>query len=148
MLGLVQDVAGNPVAVHRTYLRPDGSGKAEVEPNKANLGPVWSGAIRLCSAAPEIVIGEGIESAGAAGLLLGLPDWAAVAAGNLGKALALPPEVRAAVIAADHDEPGRNAAGEAAARWKAEGRAVRIALPDRAGEDFNDVLRVREVAHG
>ncbi len=141
LLGLVRDMAGNAIAVHRTYLRPDGRGKADVEPTKASLGPVWRGAIRLDPVAPEIVVGEGIESAAAAGLLLGLPAWAAIAAGNLGGALALPLEVRAVVIAADNDIAGRNAAREASARWRAEGRAVRIALPNSADADFNDVLR-------
>ena len=143
MVALVQDVAGNPVAVHRTYLRPDGAGKAAVEPNKASLGPIWRGAIRLHPVAEEIVIGEGIETSAAAGVLLGLPSWAALSAGNLAKALALPPEVRRVVIAGDHDEPGRLAAKEAAMRWKAEGRVVRVALPDRPGEDFADVLLAR-----
>ena len=48
------------------------------------------------------------------------------------------------VIAADHDGPGLKAAEAAADRWQSEGRRVRIARPDRAGADFNDILRERE----
>lgn len=146
MLATVVDVAGQPVALHRTYLRRDGTGKAEIEPNKASLGPVAGGAIRLHPVAPELVIGEGLETAASAGLLLALPAWAAISAGNLARTLALPAEVRAVVIAADADGPGRRAAEDAAARWQAEGRRIRIALPDRNGSDFNDVLRA--VRHG
>ena len=141
VIALVRDQHGTPLAIHRTYLRLDGTGKADVEPPKASLGPIWGGAIRLDPVAPEIVIGEGIETSASAGLLIGLPAWAAISAGNLAKGLILPPEVRTVVIAADPDPPGEAAACEAAMRWQAEGRIVRIARPDQAGRDFNDILR-------
>ena len=147
MIGLVLDTQGTPLAIHRTYLRADGTGKADVEPAKASLGPIWGGAVRLAPIAPELVIGEGIETSASAGLLIGLPAWAALSAGNLAKGLLLPPEVRAVVIATDPDPPGETAAQQAAARWTAEGRAVRIARPDREGADFNDLLR-EGLAHG
>lgn len=152
MVAEVLDVAGRPIAVHRTYLTPAG-GKADRDPAKASLGPVWGGAVHLDPAAPELVIGEGIETAASAGLLLGLPAWAAINAGNLERGLLLPPEVRAVVIAADPDPKGREAAAAAATRWQAEGRRVRIATPHQPGRDFNDVLqdrarRAAEVAHG
>ena len=152
MVAEVVDVAGRPIAAHRTYLTPAG-GKAGADPAKASLGPVWGGAVRLDPAAPELVIGEGIETSASAGLLLGLPAWAAISAGNLERGLLLPPEVRAVVIAADPDPAGRSAATAASTRWQAEGRRVRIATPDQPGRDFNDVLQDRarravEVARG
>ncbi len=146
MIALVTDATGAPIAVHRTYLRHDGTGKAAVEPAKASLGPVWGGAIRLDPVAPELVIGEGIETSASAAVLLGLPAWAALSAGNLADGLVLPPEVRSVVIAADPDSAGQKAAGEAWHRWRAQGRLVRLATPDGVG-DFNDVLRARETAH-
>jgi len=85
MLALVVDAAGVPIGVHRTYLRRDGAGKADVTPAKASLGPVWGGAIRLDPLAPELVVGEGIESAASAGRLLALPAWSALSAGNLAR---------------------------------------------------------------
>ena len=139
MLGLVQDVAGAPVAVHRTYITRGGH-KADVLPVKAATGPIWGGAIRLDPVAAEMVIGEGIETSASAGRLLNLPAWAAISAGNLAKGLRLPPEVRSVMIAADADGPGREAAEAAAARWQAESRRVRIAMPDTPGADFNDML--------
>ena len=140
MLALVWDASGAPRAMHRTFLNPDGSGKASADPPRAALGPFFGGAVRLHPCAPEIVIGEGIETSLAAGLLLGLPAWSAIAAGNLASALILPPEVRAVTIAADRDGPGEEAAERAAARWRAEGRTVHIATPDGLGDDFNDIL--------
>jgi hypothetical protein len=83
------------------------------------------------------VIAEGIESSASAGQMLGLPAWAAISAGNLGYALALPLGVRRITIAVDADDVGRNAAQAAACRWRAERRIVRFVTPDVG--DFNDV---------
>jgi putative DNA primase/helicase len=148
LIALVTGPDGTPLAVHRTYLAAHGS-KAPVEPSKASLGPVWGGAIILQTLTPEsaLIIAEGIETAASAGLLMGLPAWAALSAGNLAQGLVLPPEAQRIVIAADPDRPGRIAARDAWLRWTAEGRSVRIAVPNGAG-DFNDLLRgeVRHVA--
>jgi putative DNA primase/helicase len=146
MLALLTDAEGRPAAVHRTFLAPGGAGKAAVEPQRMTLGNVTGAAVRLSPLSPILAIGEGIETALAAGELLTLPSWAAVSAGNLGATLALPEGVREVIIAADHDRPGGDAARAAAARWQAEGRRVRIATPNQPGDDFNDVLR-RRVAH-
>ena len=149
LVALVQSVDGKPLGIHRTYLQPDGT-KTCLIPPKASLGPIWGGGIRLAAAAPKIIVGEGIESAASAGLLLGLPAWAAISAGNLGKGLVLPPDVRSVVIGADDDgvskqgrNPGIEAAEAAAARWLDEGRMVRIIKPSVTGKDFNDVLQDR-----
>ena len=147
MLALVVDAAGSPMAIHRTYLGSDGR-KAAVDPVKASLGPIWAGAIRLSPHDPDkpLVIGEGIETAASAGILLGWPAWSAVACGNMGKGLVLPRDVRRVCIAADPGEPGRKAARDAWLRWKAEGRDVTIATPTGDG-DFNDLL-CQEASHG
>ena len=142
MMALVQDVDGLPIAIHRTYLTAEGA-KAGVDPVRASLGPLGGGAVRLDPAGPVLVVAEGIETAASAGLLLGLPAWAATSAGNLARDLLLPPEVRDVVIAADPDPPGEAAAAVAAARWIAEGRRVRVATPDVPGRDFNDLLQDR-----
>jgi putative DNA primase/helicase len=147
LVALVSDPFGSPIAVHRTFLTQDGR-KAAAEPVKASLGPVWGGAIRLMPIEPDkpLIIGEGIETSASAGLLMGAPAWAAISAGNMAKSLTLPAEVRRVVIAADPDETGRCAARDAWTRWTAEGREVRIAVPD-AGGDFNDLLMAREGNH-
>lgn len=141
LVASVVDAAGELIAVHRTYLREDGSGKACCEPQKATLGMVAGGAIHLAPLAAELVIGEGIETSASAGRLLGLPAWCAVSAGNLARTVKLPPEVRRVVIAADADDPGRRAAQAAGERLRREGRMVRIATPKHAGADFNDIAR-------
>jgi len=142
LIALVTCVTGTPVAIHRTYLGRDGA-KARVEPARASLGPIWSGAIQLYPFSPDLplVVGEGIETAASAGRLLGLPAWAAISAGNLANGLLLPPEVRHVLIAADPDTAGVEAARAAWIRWRREGRDVLIATPDRPCCDFNDLLR-------
>ena len=149
MVASVVDAMGAPIALHRTYLARDGRGKANADPQRASLGPVWGGAVRLDPLDPArpLVIGEGIESAASAGRLAGCPAWAALSAGNLARGLALPLEARRVVVAVDPDGPGERAAAEAAGRWQGEGRTVALARPDGAG-DFNDVLLAREAIHG
>lgn len=141
LVALVLNAEGERVAIHRTYIRRDGSGKADVTPAKASLGPVWGGLIWLETPSDDgaVMIGEGIESAASAGLLMGLPAAAALSAGNLGAGAVLPAEVRTVTIAADPDIEGATRAAEAADRWQREGRRVRIATPTGRG-DWNDLL--------
>ena len=146
MVASVTDAAGTLTAVHRTYLLHDGRKRRDVEP-RASLGLAWGGAIRLAGPVPgqPLVIGEGIETSASAGLMLNLPAWAAISAGNLGQGLILPREIAAIIIAADPDEPGERAAREGALRWSREGRAVKIACPCGAG-DFNAIWLARGAA--
>jgi len=129
-----------PRAIHRTFLRPDGLGKADVTPPKMTLGPCAGGAVRLAPHGPKLLVAEGIETTLSAMLASGLPGWAALSTGGL-RSLTLPPDAAEIIIAADHDPPGIAAAEDAARRWTAEGRRVRIAIPDRPGADWNDTLR-------
>ena len=132
---------GRPVAVHRTFLARDGSGKAPVEPTKMMLGPCHGGAVRLGPVGDRLLVAEGIETALSAMQATGQPAWAALSTSGL-RTLELPVDVRDVVVLADGDTPGEAAAQDAGLRWKREGRRVRIARPPR-GLDFNDVLRGR-----
>lgn len=147
MVASITDQSGTIIGLHRTFLRRDGSGKADVNPAKATIGAISGGAVRLAPAAGELVLAEGIETALAAGLLTGLPAWSALSAGNLGFRIALPRDVRAVVISVDRDAAGEKAARTATRRFKAEGRRVRLLVPDAAGKDACDLLKP-EVAHG
>jgi phage/plasmid primase-like uncharacterized protein len=156
LVAIVRDVDGKLTGIHRTFLRRDGSGKADIEPPRASLGPVRGGAVRLVPlhdvlTVGELVIGEGIETSASAGVLLKLPAWAAVSAGNLAAGVMLPTEIRKVVIAADRDPPdaqgkcpGQDAARSAWFRLRHEGRAVRIAMPGAGRGDFNEILQARK----
>jgi hypothetical protein len=127
------------VGVHRTFLAPDGAGKAAVDPSKMSLGNVRGAAVPLGPLAPMIAVSEGIETGLSFMQATSIPTWVALSAGGL-QALMLPPEVREVLIAADPDLVGLKAARIAAQRWHAEGRIVRIIEPPE-GSDFNDLAR-------
>ena len=139
MVALVtRGVDDTPLAIHRTFLSRDGSGKAPIEPQKMMLGPCRGGAVRLAALGDVLMVGEGIETCLAAIQATGLPAWAALSTSGL-RALNLPIGVRDVIVLADGDDPGEAAARDCASRWKREGRRVRIARPPQ-GLDFNDML--------
>jgi putative DNA primase/helicase len=146
MVALVEHAQRGPVAVHCTYLLPDGSDKAALPKDKqrAFFGPVAGGAVRFGVPRPgvRLIVGEGIESTLSAAVPCGLPAWAALSAAGIEKLL-LPPDATHVVIAADNDTKGRGqrAANDAAERWLGEGRSVRVAMPPKPDSDFNDLLR-------
>ncbi|MEI7608082.1 MAG: toprim domain-containing protein [Rhodospirillaceae bacterium] len=130
------------IGIHRTYLAPDGTSKADVTPNKKSLGPIKGGAVWLAPLAETVCVAEGIETALSCLQATGIATAAALSAGGM-EQLRLPPLPLAGkvIIAADHDERGLRAAEVAAHRWHAEGRRVHISKPKKPGTDFNDDLR-------
>jgi putative DNA primase/helicase len=142
MVALVEHVELGRIAVHVTYLTPDGSGKAGLDPVRKFFGPVGGGAVRLGPIMKDewLIVGEGIETTLSVMVSTGLPGWAALSAGGIAN-LILPPEARKIIIAADNDANGvgQRDAERAAIRFRAEGRRVKICLPPVPG-DFNDAL--------
>ncbi|MEO8245141.1 MAG: toprim domain-containing protein, partial [bacterium] len=129
------------LAVHRTYLAPDGTGKAKVDPPKAMLGAVAGGAVRLSQGPGPLVVAEGIETALslACGLLTWPATiWAALSTSGL-RGLHLPAQPGALIVASDGDTPGQTAACALAERASTLGWKVSI-LPAPEGCDWNDVL--------
>jgi hypothetical protein len=139
---LVSNITGSSsFAIHRTYLRDDGLGKANLDPVKVMLGPVAGGTVRLSSGPGPLVVAEGIETG--LSLLSGILTeparvWAALSTGGMEK-LILPPKAGALIIAHDGDEPGKRAAAVLTTRARLKGWHVSfLAPPD--GLDWNDVL--------
>ena len=140
MLAVVEGAAN--FALHRTYLAPNGSGKAKVDPPKAMLGQVSGGAVRLAKASGPLVVAEGIETALSlcCGLLNGPATvWAALSTAGL-VSLRLPPEVGKLVIAADNDKAGHRAANDLATKAFRIGWEVTLSPPE-SDADWNIVLR-------
>ena len=121
MVAKVVNVDGKLIAVHRTFLRPDGSGKANIEPDRAALAPTGGGAVRLAPAAARLTVDEGIETCLSVMQATGETFWAALSTSGL-KSLVLPAIVREITVLADHDAngAGEGAARVAAQRWIAE----------------------------
>ena len=143
MVALVEHVERGAVAVHCTYLRHDSGGKADIEKSKAFFGPVSGGAVRFGAprAGERFGVAEGIETALSVAMACAMPAWAALSAVGI-QSLILPPAATHVVICADNDAngTGERSAHHAAARWLAEGRRVRVAVPPETGTDFNDLL--------
>jgi putative DNA primase/helicase len=127
-------------AIHRTFVRADGTGKADLDPNKMTLGPCKGAAVPLAPAGPLLAVAEGIETALSFMQATGIATWAALSASGI-RNLILPPLVRDVVIAADNDPTGLAAAYAAAGRWTAYGRKVRVVVPPTGRGDFNDMAR-------
>jgi len=142
LIALVEGVEG--FAIHRTYLQFDGSAKTQVSPNKAMLGKVSGGAVRLTSRGNSLVVTEGIETA--LSLSSGLLDfpatiWAALSTSGL-QGLKLPETASNLIIASDGDAEGRKAAYKLALR--AEMSSWQVSFLDAPeGQDWNDVLNVK-----
>ena len=146
---LVARVEGLPrLAVHRTYLRADGTAKAEVAPPKAMLGAALGGAVGLCDRQGPLVVAEGIETAlSLSSGLLRAPAtvWAALSAPGVA-GLRLPDGIpHKLTIAPDGDTAGREAAHKLAERATALGWAVSL-LPAPDGKDWNDILMLKGAA--
>ena len=143
MVARISSADGEMIAIHRTFLQRDGSGKAKVERPKLILGEARGGAVYLGELQETVNVTEGIETGLSFQQMKGGPTLAACSTGGM-VALGLPPLPLAAyvTIGADNDpnNAGLNAAKTAAARWRAEGRDVQITTP-RDVNDFNDLLR-------
>ncbi len=143
MLAVVTDIAGKVQALHRTYLSIDGKSKAPVKPAKMTLGVVGGHATHLSKAGKKLAIVEGLETGMSIMQATDIPTWAALSAGGMERLILPPlPLAQEVIIAADNDANGvgQRAAELASLRWLGEGRRVRIALPPKAGYDFNDIF--------
>ena len=116
LVARVDDAAG--FAIHRTFLRADGAGKADGDKPRAMLGPCAGGHVTLAEAPGRLVVAEGVETALslACGLLRGPATiWAGLSAPGVA-ALNLPPVPGLLTIATDGDEAGKAAVMKLAER--------------------------------
>ena len=141
MLALVQDVNGNAVNIHRTFLGP--KGKAEIEtPRAAMPGELPDGcAVRLYPVHGErLGIAEGIETAVKAAKRFNMPVWSALNSAMLAK-WQPPAGVTSVVVFGDNDpEFGGQAsayglAHRLATRMKI---AMEVMIPTAIGLDWAD----------
>ncbi len=127
------------IAIHRTFLRLDGRGQAQIEKPKMALGSLGNGAVRLGHAGPALGIAEGIETALSASQIFDIPVWAALSVGRL-PSIWLPPDVIEVQVFGDNGERGHEGAEKARQAFNEQGRRVVLRFPpDRFG-DWNDAL--------
>jgi hypothetical protein len=154
MIAAVVNGAGRFIGAHVTYLRCDGSAKADVLPARKIVGLAGGGRIPLIPGT-RLVVAEGIESAlsawDAAVRSAGMSSdylgaTAALSAGGVAS-LQWPPATTAILIAPDRDASG---AGERAAlslahRAHAAGLGVAFLRPPAGISDWNDAAQAERV---
>src|SRR5262249_10835908 len=140
-------------AVHRTWLMPDGAGKASLRDPKMTLGRYSGGSVRLWRGASgkrleeapegeEIVIAEGLEDGLSAVVARpALRVLVAVSLANMG-GLVLPKAIGRVIILGQNDTGAGALAGRerAIANFEEQGKRVALALSP-VGKDLNDLLR-------
>lgn len=110
--------------LHITYLKPDGSGKAPVDPPRRMLGGVKGFPLALVPPNDNsgMLIAEGIETALSGHLATGLGCWAAGSASFMPfLASAVPSWIEAVTVAAEADFAGRRGAEGLVSRIKERG---------------------------
>jgi putative DNA primase/helicase len=141
LLALMRDLFTNePRAIQRTALTRTGQ-----KISRMTLGPKTGAAIKLSSdenVAMGLAVGEGLETMLSATQLGFRPAWALIDAKNVGSFPALS-GIECLTIIVDNDENciGQQAALECSDRWTNAGREVFRVVPDRHGEDLNNILQ-------
>ena len=111
MIAAVTDLDGRITGAHRTWLAPDGSGKAPVDPPRKAMGDLLGHAVRFGDARDVMAAGEGIETILSLHQALPtMPMVSALSAGHLA-AILFPPQLRRLYIVRDNDPAGDNARG-------------------------------------
>jgi len=139
LLAAVHAAEGDLVAVEITYLDRWGRRSTLARPSRKIVGVLPAGcAVRLSSAAPELVVGEGLFTTLSAMKRFGLPGWALLSTSNL-RRWRPPAEVRSLLIAGDRGDDGERSAFALRAAVGARGVRADVALPPEGYGDWNDL---------
>lgn len=143
LIAAVTDPSGAITGVHRTWLDPEGDGKAKVDDPRRALGGLLGNAVRFRfpgdAPVPVIVAGEGLESIlSLAHVMPGMPMAAALTANHLA-AFRLPEGCQRLYIAADADAAGRHGIERLSRRAQSLGILPLVLAPELG--DFNEDLR-------
>ena len=139
----VTDLAGRQTGAHRTWLSPDGSGKAPVETPRRAMGDLLGHGVRFGVSGEVLAAGEGIETVlSPRQVLPRMPMLAALSAAHLA-AILFPATLRRLYVLRDRDPAGDGARDSLIAR--AESVGIEAIAVSPVGEDFNDDLRWRGV---
>ncbi len=139
MIASVNDLDNRITGAHRTWLSPDGSGKAPIDTPRRAMGDLLGNAVRFDRATHVMAAGEGIETMLSLRMALPhMPMVAALSAAHLA-AILFPATLRRLYIARDDDPAGDHAMACLVERAQAVGIEA-ITLSPRLG-DFNEDLR-------
>ena len=121
MIAAVTDLSGVITGAHRTWLAPDGFGKAPVDTPRRAMGGLLGHAVRFGAAGDVLAVGEGIETMLSLRCALPAMPMAAALSANHLAALLLPPALRRLYIARDADAAGDTALAALTERAEAAG---------------------------
>ena len=139
MIASVTDLDGRITGVHRTWLSPEGSGKAPIDTPRRAMGDLLGHAVRFGMAHDVVAAGEGIETILSLRMALpGLPMAAALSAAHLA-AILFPATLRRLYIARDDDPAGDGARDSLVERARTAGIEAIVLSPTLG--DFNEDLR-------
>ncbi|MFC5394031.1 DUF7146 domain-containing protein [Bosea vestrisii] len=139
MVGVVTDLSDRITGAHRTWLTPDGSGKAPIDIQRKAMGDLLGHAVRFGLSGEVMAAGEGIESVlSAREVMPGMSAAAALSAAHLA-AILFHGTLRRLYVISDHDHAGNGARNTLIERANAVGIEA-IALSPMLG-DFNEDLR-------
>lgn len=140
MIASVTDLGGRITGAHRTWLAPDGSGKAPIDTPRRAMGDLLGHAVRFGVARDVMAAGEGIET------ILSLrmasprmPMAAALSAAHLAVVL-FPATLRRLYIVRDDDPAGDSARDSLIERANAVGIEAMVLSPTLG--DFNEDLKL------
>jgi len=139
MIAAVTDLDGRLTGVHRTWLAPDGTGKAPIDTPRRAMGDLLGHAVRLGMPNSVMAAGEGIETT--LSLRCAMPDMAmaaALSAAHLA-AMLFPRTLRRLYIIRDNDPAGDGARDRLIERAVEAGIEAIVLSPSM--EDFNEDLR-------
>jgi len=139
LIAAVTDLDGRLTGAHRTWLAPDGTGKAPIDTPRRAMGDLLGNAVRFGLPSSVMAAGEGIETT--LSLRCVLPDMAmaaALSAAHLA-AIRFPHTLRRLYIIRDNDPAGDGARDRLIER-AVEAGIEAIVLSPRM-EDFNEDLR-------
>ena len=147
ILSRVEDLTGLMTGVQRTFLAPDGVGKAPVDKKlqKMSLGRIKGGMVRLAEFrdGEPLSIGEGVETVLTVMQAAGYPGWVTLGTAGLAglKAEHLPGGAKDVILLGENDDgKSAKAVAKAAAELSQKGIRVRVAYPPTGFKDFNDMV--------
>jgi hypothetical protein len=139
MIASVTDLDGRITGAHRTWLSPDGDGKAPIDTPRRAMGDLLGHAVRFGVAHDVMAAGEGIETILSLRCALShMPMVAALSAAHLA-AILFPAALRRLYIVRDDDPAGDGARDSLIERANAAG--VEAIVLSSALADFNEDIR-------
>ncbi len=135
LVAAATDLSGTLCGVSRTYLAPDGSGKAPVDPQRRSKGDMLGHGVRFGAVGDVMAAGEGLETT--LSLRVPMPTMPVVAGtgSNHLAAMVLPPSLRTLLVIRDNDSGGDSATD--ALFWRCRAAGIEFVLIDPELNDLN-----------